>query len=122
MAPSAPTTIEVSSTDIPPISVKGSTSFTRLPPKQRIQTTLSTLSSNSRISKTLSVSSRHTQDSGDHYNDIAGAYANEDRLLPPNPKVIPDVFMTPLWDHIGPIDRDIRNTLNALRKLLLLIP
>ncbi|CAG8747099.1 12409_t:CDS:2, partial [Rhizophagus irregularis] len=115
MAPSAPTTstnttfntqfgfgwIEVSSTDIPSISVKGSTLFTRLPPKQRVT------QFKQRYPHFQAI---HESQRRDHYNDIADAYANEDHLLPPNPKVIPDVFMTPLWDDIDPIDRDIRNT------------
>ncbi|GET50139.1 hypothetical protein RIR_jg32492.t1 [Rhizophagus irregularis DAOM 181602=DAOM 197198] len=100
MAPSAPTTstnttfntqfgfgwIEVSSTDIPSISVKGSTLFTRLPPKQRVTQFkqryphfqaihesqrrklkinnhhIWRLIDSSISSKSLSVSSRHTQE------------------------------------------------------------
>ncbi|EXX52792.1 hypothetical protein RirG_249950 [Rhizophagus irregularis DAOM 197198w] len=49
--------------------------------------------------------------SGDFYNDLADKEAGKGLNVPPitiNPKFIPDVAMIPMWDCIGPIDRDIR--------------
>ncbi|CAB4426572.1 unnamed protein product [Rhizophagus irregularis] len=49
--------------------------------------------------------------SGDQYNDLADAEAKKGLDVPPitiNPKFVPDATMIPMWDSLGPIDRDIR--------------
>ncbi|CAB5380186.1 unnamed protein product [Rhizophagus irregularis] len=49
--------------------------------------------------------------SGDLYNDLADLEAGKGLDASPitiNPQFIPDGAMIPMWDCIGPIDRDIR--------------
>ncbi|PKY40925.1 hypothetical protein RhiirA4_454396 [Rhizophagus irregularis] len=49
--------------------------------------------------------------SGDLYNDLADLEAGKGLDASPitiNPQFIPDEAMIPMWDCIGPIDRDIR--------------
>lgn len=49
--------------------------------------------------------------SGDLYNDLADLEAGKGLDASPitiNPQFIPDEAMIPIWDCIGPIDRDIR--------------
>ncbi|CAB4402750.1 unnamed protein product [Rhizophagus irregularis] len=53
---------------------------------------------------------------------MADDLANRGRNIPPigiNPKVIPNSLMTPIWDSIRPIDRDIRTYCKNITEAIL---
>src|SRR4051812_22994967 len=49
--------------------------------------------------------------SGDPNNDTADLLAKESQVKLPiniNPKYLPSALLTPIWNHLGPIDKNIR--------------
>lgn len=77
-------------------------------PNQQIWRTINFLMKKKHLTINFSKIKAH---SGDQYNDLADAEAKKGLDVPPitiNPKFVPDATMIPMWDSLGPIDRDIR--------------